>query len=311
MFKIKAARYVEICHNVMARKTKYRNRYPYNCGYYDGEYLYGDCWCFNPKSIMWAESIGKPIDKHYTVGKEAVDERYFKGIEASGIGDYTGDAIMARYCEKVSFANLLKKKQAPALLLITGIHMGAYIGDFVKSGRTYNVCEFTPNSYLGDGLCPSYVDATGGRYTHKGGILLGYWNTAGYPTAFVDYSAASEGTDSSGAAVQKPWSIDNVAVHIMRGKLPDGTEVPNGIDARKAFFGQYGYGADEVQQAQDIVNEVYARNKRDVHVLEIAMKLIAGEGGDGVTLRRQWVADTYGDESLFDEAQKKVNAYLA
>ena len=44
---------------------------------------------------------------------------------------------------------------------------------------------------------------------------------------------------------------------------------------------------------------------------EIAMRLIAGEGGDGVTQREQWVWDQYGDRTLFREAQNKINAYLA
>ena len=40
------------------------------------------------------------------------------------------------------------------------------------------------------------------------------------------------------------------------------------------------------------------------------MRLIAGAGGDGATKRRQWVMDEYGDDTLYDEAQKKINWYL-
>lgn len=191
-YKIKAARYVEICHKVMNRPTKYRNYAPWNCGYYDGTYLYGDCWCFNPKVILWSESIGDPVCDNYTVGKYY----YTEGIKASGMPDTTGDDIMAKYCTQVSFSKMLQDKKAPCLLLITNQHMGAYIGDFEKNGKTYNVCEFTPNSNLGDGLCPSYVDENGARRVCKGGRAIGYWDKAGYLTSFVDYSDTKTDTNT-------------------------------------------------------------------------------------------------------------------
>ena len=310
MFRMKASRYLEICFNVLKRKTKYLARYPYNCGYYDGTYLYGDCWNFNPKMIIWAESIGEPIDKCYTVGKDVVDRRYFDGIKASGLGDWSIAPIMNTYCDAVSFQNLLKNKKAPALLRYKDEHAGAYIGEFQRDGKTYNVCEFTPNATLGDGLCPSYVDEYGRRLTHKNGYAIGSWTAAGYFTGFLDYDEVQPDPKP-----EKPWSIDNLAVYIMRGSLPDGTAIPQGVDNRAALFAEYGYTTEETQAAQDIVNEVYRKNKRDIMATEIAMRLIAGEGGDGVTLRRQWVADNYGDQfedtdELFRLAQDKVNWYL-
>ena len=246
----------------------------------------------------------------YTVGKEVVDRRYFDGIKASGLGDWSIAPIMNTYCDAVSFPNLLKNKKAPALLRINDEHAGAYIGEFQMDGKTYNVCEFTPNAALGDGLCPSYVDEYGRRLTHKNGYSVGQWSAAGYFTGFLDYDEVQPDPKP-----EKPWSIDNLAVYIMRGSLPDGTAIPQGVDNRAALFAEYGYSAEETQAAQDIVNDVYHKNKMDITATEIAMRLIAGEGGDGVTLRRQWVADTYGDQfedtdELFRLAQDKVNWYL-
>jgi len=135
-FKIKAKRYIEICKKTLKRKTRYKNSPPWNCGYYDGTYLWGDCWCFNPKVILWSEAIGQPVCDNYTVGKYY----YTEGIKASGMPDVTGDYIMSNFCTPVSFSKMLQDKKAPCLLLITGQHMGAYIGEWTENGRTYNTC---------------------------------------------------------------------------------------------------------------------------------------------------------------------------
>ena len=60
-----------------------------------------------------------------------------------------------------------------------------------------------------------------------------------------------------------------------------------------------------------IVDQVYERYNRDKLACEVAMKFIAGEAGDGVTNRRQWVIDNYSTDELFRPAQEKVNEYLA
>ena len=154
-FKIKAKRYIEICKKVLARATRYENSFPKNCGYFDGTYLWGDCWCFNPKTIIWGEAAGTPVCDVWTPGT-MVDVA--NGIKKSGLPDTTGDAIMNNYCTPVGFAKMLQDKKAPCLLLITNQHMGAYIGEWTQNGKTYNTCEYTSNPNLGNGLCPSYVD---------------------------------------------------------------------------------------------------------------------------------------------------------
>ena len=154
-FKIKAKRYIEVCKKTLARPTRYENKFPKNCGYYDGTYLWGDCWCFNPKTIIWGEAAGTPVCDNYKKGTY-VDVA--TGIKKSGLLDETGDTIMNKYCTQVSFAKMLQDKKAPCLLLISGQHMGAYIREWTQNGKTYNTCEYTSNPNLGNGLCPSYVD---------------------------------------------------------------------------------------------------------------------------------------------------------
>lgn len=247
-FKIKAKRYIEICKKTLKRKTRYKNSPPWNCGYYDGTYLWGDCWCFNPKVILWSESIGQPVCDNYTVGKYY----YTEGIKASGMPDETGDAIMNKYCTQVSFAKMLQDKKAPCLLLITGQHMGAYIGEWTQNGKTYNTCEYTSNPSLGNGLCPSYVDQNGARRVYKGGTIIGYWNKAGYLTSFVDYSDSV--TES---VVTKKLNAEELAAAIISGVV-QGQKVGNGQD-RINNLKAMGYTETEIRAAQDIINKNLAK----------------------------------------------------
>ena len=303
---IPAKTYIEGALNLLNRKLEYINHAPYNLGYCHPDlHISGDCWCINPKTMVWSISVGQPVWENYTPGKYY----YLDGINASGLPDWDGQSILNGYCEDISFKEMLNKKIAPALLLNgNATHMGAYIGEFKINGLTYNVMEFTP-AY---GISPrmsSYVDENGTRWTCKGGTVVSSWARAGKMTGIIDYT----GSDPTPPQPKKPWSIDNVAVYIMRGKLPDGTKVPNGMDNRKTFFAKYGYTTVDVQSAQDIVNEVYRKKQLDSLSCDLAMKFISGEAGDGVTMRRKWIADNYPEydaEELFRRTQDKVNYYL-
>lgn len=265
-FKIKAKRYVQICRKILARPTRYENSFPKNCGYYDGTYLWGDCWCFNPKTIIWSEASGKPICDNYTTGAYYYVDAFMKNgqnisvNQSSGMPDTTGDAIMNNYCTQVSFSKMLQDKKAPCLLLISGQHMGAYIGEWTQNGKTYNTCEYTSNSMLGNGLCPSYVDQNGARRVCKGGAIVGYWNKAGYLTTFIDYSDSTIVTPTPSG---KHLSINELADAILAGNI-DGIAIGNGqtrIDNLKAW----GYTETEIKSAQAIVNDKLS-NKTDSNV---------------------------------------------
>ena len=298
MIKIPKKEWREGNLKLIARKLGYCNQWPWNIGLYDGERLWGDCWCIEPKTILWAYACGDPLWDRYTVGEAFAVSIYNKGKELSGCPDWTGDALFNAYCEPVPFSQLVQSMD-PALLLITGQHMGSYIGEYQVDVKTYNTVEFSPNDYI-NGTMRSYVTADGGRYDYKGGHLLGYWSKAGY-FAGIDYTDNPEPTPAP--KPEKPYTIDNLAVHIMRGDFENEPERTQKILA-------LGYTEAEKLQAQDIVDHIYKMRDRDVLTTEIAWRLIHKEGGDGVTVRRQWVKDNYGDETLFDVAQKKINWYF-
>ena len=270
-YKISADRYVEVCKKTMKRKTKYKNSPPWNCGYYDGVYLYGDCWCFNPKVILWSESTNDPVYDNYTVGKYY----YWDGIKASGMPDTFGDVIMQDYCTQVSFAKMLADKKAPCLLLITGHHMGAYIGEWTENGKTYNTCEFTPNEWLGDGLCPSYCDENGARRTCKDGTIIGYWNKAGYLTSFVDYTNAKS---TSTQVEEKHYSTDELADRIISGIYGSG-------EARKNALKEAGYTTAEITAAQQKVNAIMAaKEQTEEAVKHFADVNVTNSGVNGIDI---------------------------
>lgn len=307
-WKIKAERYIEICKKTFTRKTRYENSPPWNCGYYDGEYLYGDCWCFNPKVILWSESIGQPVCDNFTRGKYY----YLDGIQASGMPDTTGDVIMANYCTQVSFAKMLQDKIAPCLLLITNAHMGAYIGDYVVNGYTYNVCEFSPNENLrpyNQGLKYSYVDANGARRVCKDGAILGYWSKAGYLTSFVDYTNTV--TLNPIEKVTNKLSASALADAII-AKNVHGRDVGNGQD-RINNLKTMGYTEAEIKAAQEIINQKFAIAKK-LTSEQLADAILAGslngkQIGNGITRINNLKAAGY-TETEIRAAQDIVNERL-
>lgn len=291
---------------LLDRKLEYINHAPYNLGYcHNDDHISGDCWCINPKVMVWSISTGEPVWENHTPGKYY----YFDGIEASGLPDWDGQSILNGYCDDISFVQMMTGV-APALLLNgDATHMGCYIGEFTKDGYIYNVCEFTPSGYISPRMC-SYIDVYGNRWSCKGGVLVSKWARVGQMTGIIDYTGSDPQPEPK---PDKPWSIDNVAVYIMRGSLPDGTKIPNGMDNRISLFAEYGYTAEEVQQAQDIVNSVYKKHDYDVLACDLAMRFISGEAGDGVTKRHQWIADNYPDydtDELYCKTRDKVHDYL-
>lgn len=133
--------------------TGYKDHWPRNLGYWDGEKFTWDCWNLWPKSIVWGWKENR------TVGY------YAKYNPETGLGDWTGAQIMAR-CENVS-ADFEKLTPAEFLLSTDEGHAGAYIGEYIINGRCVNVAECTSDWRRGVQL--SYCSGTGGRYQYKGG----------------------------------------------------------------------------------------------------------------------------------------------
>ena len=306
--------YIDGIKKLIKRTLGYGSGYPWNCGYYDGSTLWGDCWCTHPKSMVWSIFSGVPMWDNYTTGANYYLDQMVIGLnpistkDSSGLPDWGGYYLLDGYCDDISFSEMISGDIKPSLIG-TPDHMGCYFGEITINGLTYNTHEMTPNGMISPRML-SYVDEDGYCYSCKGGAYIRKWNRACRMTGIIDYT----GHDPQPEPPKHPWSIDNVAVYIMRGSLPDGTKIPNGMDNRKAFFAEYGYTADEVQEAQDIVNSVYEKHDLDVLACDLAMRFISGEAGDGVTMRRQWIAKNYPDydtETLFRKTQDKVNEYLS
>jgi hypothetical protein len=211
----------------------------------------GDCWNINPKATVWSLYFGDPISKNYTPGKAYYDN----GGKVSGLPDTVGDEIMSKYCTKTTFRKMLQSPKAPCMLLIDGSHMGAYLGEFKRNGRTYNVSEFSPNGYLG-GKMRSYVDEYGRRLPYKEwtGDPIGTWNKCGYLTAFLDYSDWDEAPAPEPIPTPTPTptpstiSDTDLAIEILRGKW--------GVNPTRKTDITNKYGADKYKTAQKKVDSI-------------------------------------------------------
>lgn len=279
MAKPKSKTYVAQELKCLERSTHYNNTYPWNTGVYDGKYLYGDCWNHNPKAVIYGFALNSPIADYYIIGQESAINRWRQGINASGLPDVTGDTIINSYCTQTTFKQMLADKKAPCLLLINGCHMGAYIGEYTYNGKTYNTTEYTPNQYLGNGLCRSYCDEYGRRMTHKNGTVIGTWNKCGYLTSFLDYSDWDEPSPTPTPSK----TVDELALEIYAGKW--GTN-----PSRKEKITDL-YGEDMYRQAQSRVNTIVSRVSWYQTEIKIADEILNGKWGNnpdrqsGITLK--------------------------
>ena len=170
--------------------TTYNNKYPYNLGYNHGSYWSWDCWNFYPKSLVWGwnENIKTGDFQHYNA--------------STGLGDWNGWTIL-NCCDNISkdFTSLIP---AEFLLYTNKGHAGAFVGEFSRGGKTYNVIECTSNSVIGKGVKPSWVDPDGTRRACKGGSKSGAWGWHGLLPC-IDYSGEEPSKDV--LAVDGYWGM--------------------------------------------------------------------------------------------------------
>ena len=70
-------------------------------------------------------------------------------------------------------------------------HIGCFVGDYVRDGKTYNVIECT-SGYLGTGVISSYVTSTGMRTSDKNSnVSHGYWTYHGLLTPWLIYDVGN------------------------------------------------------------------------------------------------------------------------
>jgi hypothetical protein len=163
-----------------SEKTFYKAKFPYNLLYVNGANKSP-----NPYSVTAISgdcvNLYKALLNGYDVSNHSV------GYYQSTLGN-TGDVTewgLLEQCTDISQDFSKLKNGEPRLLYMDG-HIGGYVGDFQKYGKTYNVVECT--SSWGGGILFSYVDSKGGRYKSKGGEKRKAWTHHGLMTPWVDYS---------------------------------------------------------------------------------------------------------------------------
>jgi len=156
----------------------YCNKFPKNCGYYDGSKFSFDCWNL-VKAILggWTDNR--------TVG-------YYVSPKDFPTGDCDGYHLLQK-CTGISKDFSKLSQPGTYLYLSTSPHAGVYLGDFVQDGYTFNVVECT--GAWESKVQYTYVDKNGGRYLYKGGPKSTYsWTDYGLLTPYVDYNEVPEPT---------------------------------------------------------------------------------------------------------------------
>lgn len=175
MAKIKVEDMVkDLKHIVFKRRTVYRNKYPKNCGYiYASGALSFDCIGLIKSYINYPKIAYKKKPAGFWVKPGRV------------IPDATGWGIM-QLCSKKS--KTFKTVPVGSYLLYEDYdHGGIYVGQFVDDGGIVNTIECCDDT-VGSGVTTSWTAPDGGRWTHKGGTLMGYWKMRGLLSKYVDYS---------------------------------------------------------------------------------------------------------------------------
>lgn len=156
----------------------YCNKFPKNCGYFDGTRYSFDCW--NLIKCVLANPSWEPTG--------------VKGSYVSPKNFVTGDCdgyhlLMQCTNRSKDFSKL--SQPGTYLYLSTSPHAGVYLGDFVQDGYTFNVVECT--GAWESKVQYTYVDKNGGRYLYKGGPKSQYsWTDYGLLTPYVDYNEVPE-----------------------------------------------------------------------------------------------------------------------
>ena len=154
-------------------RSTYRNKYPWNCLYWDGSRWFGDC-----VNIQKALLGNPPRDVDHPT-KDSWQNNF------SNTGDCTEYQLLGQ-CTDISSDFSRLKAGEPRILYKEG-HIGAYLG---KEKTIYkgivNCVECTPA--WEDGIQYSYVDSKGGRYSYKGAAKSGAWTHHGKATKWVDYT---------------------------------------------------------------------------------------------------------------------------
>lgn len=250
-----------------SRKSYYKAAYPYNLllnnppksqrNFYSFNGIY--CINYNPYDVDAVSgdcvNLYKALLNGYNIDNHNVGY-YQKDLSNTGDCDEWG--LMSQ-CTDVSTNFSKLKNGEPRLLYMSG-HIGGFIGEFSKYGKTYNVCECT--AAWGRCILFSYVDANGNRFKSKGGEAKGRWTHNGLMTKWIDYTVKSEiengldhSVDPDILTPNKPKrkTYDEIADEVIAGKW--GT-MPN----RKKNLEAAGYDYNKVQPLVNTKMKMYTQS---------------------------------------------------
>jgi len=160
---MKVTEFIKMLKTAASVPSYYNNKYPYNCGYFDGEKYSFDCWNLIKSILGGWQPTG------------------VKGSFVSPVKFPTGDCTgldLLNQCSGIS--QDFKKLMTPGtyLYMRNHPHSGVYIGDTCIDGKLYNVIECT--AAWDKKVLYSYVDTNGGRYQYKGGKKCYAWTDYGW-----------------------------------------------------------------------------------------------------------------------------------
>ena len=208
-------------------RIKYKNVYPYNVGYWNGEY-----WTFDCLGFVHCMVNGFTGDKTKLGGGAVMDRFVTNAPEKDTLYEYC-------YDQSYNFNNIKKGE----LLYMDG-HVGLYVGDYepFEDGRIFNVAETCYSSFGGGGML-TYVSPTGTRLNHKGGVTAGAWEQ------HAKFYRVEYDDDIIIPTQVTPQDIMNIANDTFIGKYGNNPERENKITSL--------YGADTYRKVQDIMNILY------------------------------------------------------
>lgn len=165
----------------MKRKSRYSNKYPYNCLYINaGEIISADCTGLI-KSLINDPTAYKrtsPIGWYVTPGQNIPDTTV-KGI--------------LNLCSGKSndFKSIVPGEYLAMLGADGNKHAGVYVGEF-NDGGICNTVEST-GDWSANKITTSYTDENGNRYNHKGGTKApSKWDYHAKLSRYVSYDAPKD-----------------------------------------------------------------------------------------------------------------------
>jgi GH25 family lysozyme M1 (1,4-beta-N-acetylmuramidase)/LysM repeat protein len=217
----------------------YNNKFPYNCGYYDGKRYSFDCW--NLIKCVLANWSPTGVIGSYISPKDFPT------------GDVDGYHLLLQCTERSKDFTQLKKAGTYLYISDKGHeHSGIYVGDFTYQNEVFNVIECT--SDWASKVQYTYVNEKGERYLYKGSTSKGRsWTDHGL-LPWVEYSNETpsipthpKGIDVSrwqnGFDLKKAWNEGFSYVIIKAGGADTSNKVPYKDSQFENFYTQARAGA--------------------------------------------------------------------